>query len=155
MDIRSDGRLDYSDDILRRLDIVIAAIHTGFKQSKEVLTGRIVKAMRNSLVHIIAHPTGRLMGVRDAYELDMEEILKTARETNTALEINAYPERLDLNDINSRRAKEEGVKLAISTDAHHLIQLNTMSLGISVARRAWLEKKDVLNTFPLEKLLRK
>ncbi len=155
VDIRSDGSLDYSDDILRRLDIVIAAIHTGFKQSKEVLTGRIVKAMRNSMVHIIAHPTGRLMGVRDAYELDMEEILKTARETNTALEINAYPERLDLNDINSRRAKEAGVKLAISTDAHHLVQLNTMSLGVSVARRTWLEKKDVLNTLPLEKLLRK
>ena len=155
VDIRSDGSLDYGDDILRRLDIVIAAIHTGFKQSKEILTGRIVKAMQNSLVHIIAHPTGRLMGVRDAYELDMEEILKTARETNTALEINAYPERLDLDDINSRRAKEAGVKLAISTDAHHLVQLNTMSLGVSVARRAWLEKKDVLNTIPLEKLLRK
>ena len=155
VDIRSDGSLDYGDDILRRLDIVIAAIHTGFKQSKEILTGRIVKAMQNSLVHIIAHPTGRLMGVRDAYELDMEEILKTARETNTALEINAYPERLDLDDINSRRAKEAGVKLAISTDAHHLVQLNTMSLGVSVARRAWLEKKDVLNALPLEKLLRK
>lgn len=155
MDILSDGRLDISDNVLAELDIVIAAIHTGFKQGKERLTKRIIDAMRNKYVHIIAHPTGRLMGTRDAYELDFEEIFKVAKDTNTALEINAFPQRLDLNDISSKRAKETGVTVALGTDSHTLDQLDNLGLGISVARRGWLEKKDLLNTLPLQTLLKK
>ncbi len=155
MDILPDGRLDIPDDILAQLDIVIAAIHSGFKQSKGQLTKRIVNAMKNRYVRIIAHPTGRLMGTRDAYELDFEEIFKVAKDTNTALEINAFPQRLDLNDINSKRAKELGAFIAIATDAHTIDQLDNMSLGVSVARRGWLEKKDILNTSPLQTLLKR
>ena len=155
VDIKSDGSLDYPDDILKELDFVIAAIHSGFKQTKQKLTQRIISACENKYVDLIAHPTGRLMGVREAYELDMERILKVAAETYTALEINAYPQRLDLNDINCRRAKELGVKLALATDAHTIDQLKMMSLGLSVARRGWLEKDDILNTRPVSQLLRK
>ena len=155
VDIKSDGRLDYKDKILARLDIVIAAIHTGFKQDRERLTQRIMKAMENKYVHIIAHPTARLMGTRPPYDIDINEVLKTAHRTNTSLEINAYAERLDLNDINSRRAKEMGVSLAIGTDTHYLAQLESMHLGVAVARRAWCEKKDILNILTLDKLLKK
>lgn len=155
MDILSDGRLDISDDLLAELDIVVAAIHSGFKQPKEQLTNRIINAMKNKYVHMIAHPTGRLMGVRDAYELDFEEVFKAAKDTNTALEINAFPQRLDLNDISSRRAKELGVTLAIGSDTHVIDQMDNMIFGVSVARRGWLEKKDVLNALPLKELLRR
>lgn len=152
MDILSDGKLDISDDLLAELDIVVAAIHSGFKQSKDQLTKRIINAMKNKHVHIIAHPTGRLMEVRDAYELDFEEIFKVARDTNTSLEINAFPQRLDLNDINSRRAKEIGVTLAIGSDTHTIDQMDNMIFGVSVARRGWLEKRDILNTLSLKDL---
>jgi len=154
VDIDSEGNLDYKDEVLKEFDIVIAAIHTGFKQSKEKLTARIIKACQNKYVHIIAHPTARLWGVRDAYEIDFEKILKVCRDTNTALEINAFPQRLDLNDTYARMAKDVGVKLAIGTDAHNLDQINNMDLGLAVARRGWLEKDDVLNTFTDEELLR-
>jgi DNA polymerase (family 10) len=155
MDILSDGKLDIPDDILAELDIVVAAIHSGFKQSKEQLTKRLINAMKHKHVHIIAHPTGRLMGVRDAYDLNFEEIFKAARDTNTALEINAFPERLDLNDINSKRAKELGVTLAIGSDTHAIDQMDNMIFGVSVARRGWLEKKNVLNTLSLKDLIRR
>jgi DNA polymerase (family 10) len=105
-------------------------------------------------VHIIAHPTGRLWGERDAYDLDMEEVLKVAKQTNTQLEINAFPQRLDLNDLNCRRVKEAGVKLVLGTDAHTVEQLETMKLGIAVARRGWLSCEDVLNTLSVEELLK-
>jgi DNA polymerase (family 10) len=154
VEIDSQGKIDYKDEVLREFDIVIAAIHSGFKQSKEQLTRRIIKACENKYVHIIAHPTGRLWGVRDAYEVDFEKILKVAKEAHTYLEINAFGQRLDLNDINSRRAKESGVKLAISTDAHSIEQLGAMSLGISVARRGWLTRDDVINTLSLDGLLK-
>ncbi|MBU4140305.1 MAG: DNA polymerase/3'-5' exonuclease PolX [Candidatus Omnitrophica bacterium] len=153
VDIKSDGRLDYPDKILKELDIVVAAIHTGFKQSQRQLTQRIIAAMENRYVNVIAHPSGRLIGQREPYDLDMEKVLKKARQTSTFIEINAFPERLDLTDINCRRARELGVKMAISTDAHMLEQLRLMYLGVTVARRGWLEKKDVVNTLPLEKLL--
>lgn len=155
VDILPDGSLDIDEDLLPELDIVVAAVHSGFKQGKERLTKRIVNAMKNRHVHIIAHPTGRLMGVRDAYELDFEEVFKVARETNTALEINAFPYRLDLNDINTRRAKETGVALAIGSDTHTKDQFDNMYFGVAVARRGWLEKKDILNTLSLDKLLKK
>jgi len=154
VDIDSDGKLDYKDEILKEFDVVVAAIHSGFKQSKTQLTKRLVEACQNKYVHIIAHPTGRLWGERDAYDIDIEEVLKVARETNTHLEINAFPQRLDLNDLNCRRAKEIGAKLVIGTDAHTTEQLKMMKLGVSVARRGWLTKKDVINTLSLEELLR-
>jgi DNA polymerase (family 10) len=154
VDIDSQGNLDYKDAVLKEFDIVVAAIHSGFKQSKAQLTRRIIKACQNKYVHIIAHPTGRLFGVRDAYEVDFDAMLKVCRDTKTYLEINAFPNRLDLNDINSRYAKEMGVKLSISTDAHTTEQLDTMKLGVSVARRGWLAKEDVINTLSLEKLLK-
>jgi DNA polymerase (family 10) len=154
VDIDSEGNLDYKDDLLKECEVVIAAIHTGFKQSKEQLTRRIIKACQNKYVHIIAHPTGRLWGTRDAYEIDFEEILKVCKDNNKILEINAFPQRLDLNDINSRRAKEFGVLLAIGTDAHTISQLDTMDLGVSVARRGWLTKEDIINTLTVEELLK-
>ncbi|MBI3008342.1 MAG: DNA polymerase/3'-5' exonuclease PolX, partial [Candidatus Omnitrophica bacterium] len=153
VDILSDGKLAFSDDILSMLDFAVAAVHSGFKQTKEVLTKRLIKAMQNKFVRCIVHPTGRLMGVREGYEIDFEEIYKVARDTNTAIEINAYPERMDLTDINCHRAKEVGVKLAISTDAHTKDQLDNILFGISVARRGWIEKDDVLNTLSLDNLL--
>ena len=155
VDILSDGRLDYKDSILKELDFVIAAVHSGFKQSKDIITTRILRAMENKYVNMIAHPTGRLMGVRDAYQVDLEKVFKTAKETNTALEINAYPDRLDLDDNYSRRAKELGVMIGIATDTHTKDQFANMFYGVSVARRGWLEKKNVLNTLSLESLLKK
>jgi len=154
VDILQDGTLDYKKSILDKFDIVVAAIHSGFKQSKEKLTGRISKAMETGRVNIVSHPTGRLKGARDSYELDFTRIFKIARETKTFLEINAHPDRLDLDDINARAAKEAGVKLAISTDAHLVGQLALMFLGLGVARRAWLEKRDVLNTVSFDELLK-
>jgi DNA polymerase (family 10) len=153
-EIDSQGRVDYKDEVLKQFDVVVAAIHSGFKQSKEQLTRRIVRACENKYVNIIAHLTGRLWGARDAYDLDFERIFKVARETNTHLEINAFGQRLDLNDINSRRAGQAGVKLAISTDAHNSEQLEAMRLGVSVARRGWLSKENVVNTLSLDGLLR-
>lgn len=153
VDIRSDGSLDIPDDVLKTLDIVVASIHSGFKQSRQQLTSRIVSAIKNQYVSIIAHPTGRLIGERDAYEVDMDEILKAALETGTALEINAYPLRLDINDTYARKAKEMGIPIVISTDTHVTTQFNFMSYGVSIARRSWLEKTDVLNTLELKKLL--
>lgn len=154
VEILGDGSLDYKDDILKQLDFVIAAIHSGFKQGREKLTRRMVNAMKSKFVHVIVHPTGRLMGVRDAYEIDIEEVFKVAKETNTALEINAFPQRLDLNDINSRRAGELKVPLVISTDAHVVDQLDNMVFGVNVARRGWLKKGNILNTLPLPKFLK-
>jgi DNA polymerase (family 10) len=153
VDIDSKGGIDYKDEILKEFDIVVAAIHSGFKQSREQLTRRIIKACTNKYVHIIAHPTGRLWGTREPCDIDLEEILKVAKDTNTHLEINAFPNRLDLNDLNCHRAKEMGVKLSIDTDAHTTSQLQEIKLGIAVARRGWLAKEDVINTLSLEELL--
>jgi len=152
MDIKSDGSLDFPDQALKELDLVIASIHSGFKQTKEQITTRIIKAMKNPYVSIIAHPTGRLIGERDPYEVEMDDILRVAADTGTAIEINAYPLRLDLNDTHARRAKELGVPLVISTDTHSISQFDTLSYGIAIARRAWLEKRDVLNTLAVKDL---
>ncbi|MBA7655102.1 DNA polymerase/3'-5' exonuclease PolX [subsurface metagenome] len=155
VDILKDGTLDYSDELLRQLDFVVAAIHSGFKQSREQITKRIVKACENRWVDVIAHPTGRLLGERAPYEVDLDKVIKVAKHTGTFLEINAYPKRLDLNDIHSRKAKEGGVKISIGTDAHTLDQLDYMTIALTAARRGWLEKKDVLNTLPVDRLLKK
>ena len=152
VDIKSDGTLDFPDSLLEKLDIVIAAIHTGFKQEREQIMDRLTSAMRNPHVNIIAHPTGRIIGYREPYAVDMQEIIRAAAKTNTALEINASPERMDLNDIYVKSAKEKDVLLSIGTDAHQLSSLDNMSYGISIARRGWLEKNHLLNTFSLAEL---
>ncbi|MBU2541298.1 MAG: DNA polymerase/3'-5' exonuclease PolX [Candidatus Omnitrophica bacterium] len=154
VDIDSHGELDYPADLLAEFDVVVAAIHSGFKQPKKELTQRIIKACKNKYVNIIAHPTGRLWGVRESYDIDFKEIYKVAASTNTALEINSFPDRLDLNDINSRQAKAHGVNLAINTDAHNLNHLDFMRLGVATARRGWIEKKDCINTKGLKELMR-
>ena len=155
VDIKLDGSLDFSDEILSKLDVVIAAIHSGFKQESKVITERIIKAMQNKLVSIIAHPTGRLIGYRESYQVDINKMMDIAAETRTILEINACPERLDLNDVYCRMAKDRGVQLAIETDAHSIDGLEFMNLGVDVARRGWLEEKDIINTLSLEKLLKR
>ena len=153
VEIDSNGGLDYKDSILAEFDIVVAAIHSGFKQSQKQLTQRIVRVCQNKYVHIIAHPTGRLWPTRGPYEIDFKEIFKVARQTNTALEINAHPNRWDLSDTHARWAKDNHVRLAISTDAHDITHLSYMRFGIGLAKRAWLQKKDVLNTLTLKELL--
>ncbi|MBW2152432.1 MAG: DNA polymerase/3'-5' exonuclease PolX [Deltaproteobacteria bacterium] len=154
VDIRSDGRLDLENSVLKQLDIVVAAVHTRFAQPREEMTRRIVKAIENPFVHIIAHPTGRLIGKREPYEVNMDTIMDACRANETVLELNAYPERLDLSDINCRKAKEKGVKIAISTDAHRDSHLDLITFGVATARRGWIEPEDVLNTLPLTALLK-
>jgi len=151
-DIKSDGTLDYSDKILKKFDFVCIGIHIGFKMKKEDMTRRITKAMKNEYVDFLAHPTGRLIGRREPYEVDMEQIIDVAKTTNTFLEINSFPDRLDLNDIHTKLAKEKGVKIVIGTDAHSVEQLQYIKFGIATARRGWLEKKDVLNSYSMKEI---
>jgi DNA polymerase (family 10) len=154
VDILSDGKLDLSEKILEKLDFVIGAIHSGFKQDKDKMTKRIIRALENPFVHIIAHPSGRLLGARDPYEVEMDDMMEAAKKYGKALEINAYFERLDLDDIHCRKAKEMGIQVAMGTDSHHLDQMWMISLGVAVARRGWLETTDVLNTLSLKEILR-
>ena len=137
---------------LKKFDIVYAAIHSRFKMSREEITDRVTRAMENEYVNILAHPMCRLIGRREPLELDMEKVIDTARDTNTFLEINAFPDRLDLNDVYIRAAKEKGVKFAIGTDAHSIDHLRYIRFGIATARRGWLEKKDVLNTYSIKEI---
>ena len=153
VDIKNDGTLDYPDDLLSRLDIVIGAIHSGFKGSREQITKRIITAMDNPHLHIIAHPTGRLLGEREPYNVDMSRVIEAAAETGTALEINSYQDRLDLDDATAMEAGKRGVMIALGTDSHHLEQLWMMELGVMVARRGWLERRHLLNTLTAEELL--
>lgn len=153
VDIKSDGRLDYPDSLLAQCDVVVASIHMGGQQSERAITGRLISAIENENVDIIGHPTGKIIGQRDPYDLDLAMVLEAAARTGTALEINSYPARLDLSDVNARAAREAGVKLSINSDAHDAGQLLVMKYGINVARRAWLESKDVLNAGPLKDLL--
>jgi len=153
VNIKDDGTLDMKNKILSQFDIVIAAIHSGFKNPKEKMTKRIVKAMENENVDIIAHPTGRLITKRESYEIDLDKILDTAKKTGTVLEINSYPERMDLKDVHARAAVKAGVKLAISTDAHNTDQLHFIKLGIGTARRGWARKEDIINTRSLKDML--
>ena len=154
VDIRSNSKLDLKDDLLAKLDIVVAAVHTSFGQPKDKMTERIVKAIENPNVDIIAHPTGRLIGRREPYQLDMDKIMDACRANGKVLELNAYPERLDLSDINCRKAKEKGVRIAISTDAHADAHLEWMKFGMATARRGWIEPQDVINTLPVSRLLK-
>jgi DNA polymerase (family X) len=154
VDILADGGLDFSDKVLEKLDLVVGAVHSGFKQEKGRMTKRILRALENPLIHILAHPSGRLLGARDAYEVEMDGLMEAAKQHGKALEINAYFERLDLDDIHCRKAKEMGIRVAIGTDSHHLDQMWMIGLGVAVARRGWLEATDILNTLPLKGILK-
>jgi len=152
--ILNTGTIDIEDEALKKLDYAIAGVHSNFKMPKEKMTERIIKAMKNPYIKIISHPTGRILKRRDEYQIDIEKILRAARETKTILEVNSFPERLDLNDINIKRAVEKGIKLVINTDSHHQDQLRFMEYGVSQARRGWAEKKDIINTNSLTKLIK-
>jgi DNA polymerase (family 10) len=151
VDILADGALDLSDSVLAEMDIVIASVHSHFSQDRTQMTDRILKAITNPYVSIIGHPTGRLLLRRDAYQCDVEAIIKAAAGSKVAMELNAYPDRLDLCDTHLRLAKQYGVKIVINTDSHHTSHLEKIRYGIVQARRAWLTKDDVLNTLPVQK----
>lgn len=155
VDILPTGKLDFDDDILAQLDIVIASVHSNFGMKKEAMTERVIKALQNKHVTFIAHPTGRLLNKREPYEIDIEEVILSAAKLGKALELNAYPDRLDLNAIDCRLAKEKGVKIAVNTDSHALSHFSFMRYGIGTARRGWLEKKDIINTRDVSMLLKK
>ncbi len=152
VDILEDGSLDMSDEVLAGLDVVLVAIHYKFNLSKEEQTRRVLRAFENPNVNIFAHPTGRMIGLREPIALDLEAILKRAKEYNIHMEINAQPERLDLNDVHAKMAKEYGVKMAIDTDSHNIFSLHYMEYGINQARRGWCEKEDIINTRSLKEL---
>lgn len=152
-DILADGTMDFPDEVLQELDVVLAAVHSRFRQSRAEMTARIVRALANPHVDIPVHPTGRLIGSRDPYDVDMDAVLAAARQHGKAVEINASPDRLDLDEVHARRAAELGVPLSISTDAHYLSNLDNLDLGLAVARRAWIGPAHVLNARPLADLL--
>ncbi|MBU4502534.1 MAG: DNA polymerase/3'-5' exonuclease PolX [Nanoarchaeota archaeon] len=154
VDILKDGSLDLNDKTLKKLDIVIASVHSNFKMEKKEMTKRLIKAMSNENVDILGHPTGRMIGMREAYKFDIDQIFQAAKDTNTALEINSQPKRMDLNGYMIKKAKEYKLKFVISTDAHNISRLSYMELGIAMARKGWCQKKDILNTLPLKKLMK-
>ncbi|HTZ81811.1 MAG TPA: DNA polymerase/3'-5' exonuclease PolX [Candidatus Acidoferrales bacterium] len=151
VDILPDGDLDLSDDVLAQMDIVIASVHSVFNQESAKMTERLIKAIENPNTSIIGHPTGRIQLRRDSYPFDMHAVLTAAAKHKVAMELNAYPDRLDLNDANLRQAKQHGVKTVINTDSHHTSHMEKIRFGVLQARRAWLTKEDVLNTLPVEK----
>ncbi len=148
VDILGDGELDLSDSVLEQMDVVVASVHSLFSQEPQQMTDRLLRAISNPNVSFLGHPTGRLLLKRDAYKFDMEAILKSAAEHKVAMELNAYPDRLDLNDVHLRMARDRGVKIVINTDAHHTSHFEKLKYGILQARRAWLTSHDILNTLP-------
>jgi DNA polymerase (family 10) len=154
VDILADGSLDLKDDILKECDVVLASVHSRFNMEEGEMTRRIIKAIRNPQVSILAHPTGRLILEREAYKVNLKEVFQAAIDHGVVLEINAYPDRLDLRDVDARMAKEMGARLVISTDAHSTVQLELMKFGVFTARRGWVEARDVINTLPLQGLLK-
>jgi DNA polymerase (family 10) len=152
MDILPDGSLDYDDDLLAEIDIVIASIHSSFSQSRDTIMSRLKNALINFHVDIIAHPTGRVLGKREGYDVDVELLIKLAKETNTALELNANPNRLDLSSHYIQLAQDAGVKIVINTDAHHVEQLRFMDIGVAAARKGWIQKESVLNAGGIDQL---
>ncbi len=155
VDIMPDGSLDLEDDILKECDLVLASVHSRFNMEEKEMTRRIIQALKNPCVNILAHPTGRLILEREAYRVNLKEVFQAALDHGVFLEINAYPDRLDLRDVDARMAKEMGAQLAISTDAHSAAQMELMKFGVFTARRGWIEAKEVINTLPLEGLLKK
>jgi DNA polymerase (family 10) len=153
VEIKADGTLDYPDEFLATLDLVLASLHTSLRQPREKVTERLLKAIRNPHVDIIGHPTGRLLPDREGADLDMEAVLAAAAESGVALEINAHPARLDLDDVTARRARELGIPLSINTDAHSEADLDLLHFSVAIARRAWLTPADVINCWPVDKLL--
>jgi DNA polymerase (family 10) len=151
VDILADGSLDLSDSVLEQMDLVIASVHSHFNQSAEEMTARLLKAIENPNVSIIGHPTGRILLRRDAYPYDMDAVLEAAARNKVAMELNAYPDRLDLSDRHLRMAKQHGVKIVINTDSHHTTHMEKIRYGVLQARRAWLTAEDVLNTLPVER----
>jgi len=151
VDILTDGELDLSDSVLAEMDIVIASVHSQFGQEPAKMTERLIRAIENPNTSLIGHPTGRMLLRRDAYGFDMDAVLKAAAKSRVAMELNAYPDRLDLNDRHLRMAKERGVKIVINTDSHHTSHLEKIRYGVLQARRAWLTRDDVLNTLPVQK----
>jgi DNA polymerase (family 10) len=149
VDILADGDLDLSDEVLAQMDVVIASVHSAFNQEPAKMTDRLLKAIANPNTSIIGHPTGRLLLRRDAYQYDMDAILAAAAKHKVAMELNSYPDRLDLNEVHLRQAKQRGVKIVINTDSHHTSHLDKIRYGILQARRAWLTRNDVLNTLPV------
>ena len=152
-DILADGTLDFPDEVLAELDVVLAAVHSRFKQSREAMTSRIVRALGHPRVNVLVHPTGRRLNTREPYDVDLEAVFAAARTHGKAVEINSSPERMDLSDVNARRAGALGLPVAVSTDTHSLRELDHVELGIGIARRAWLPPEQVLNTRPLDDLL--
>jgi DNA polymerase (family 10) len=152
-DILADGTLDFPDDLLGELDVVLAAVHSRFKQSREAMTTRIVRALGHPRVNVLVHPTGRRLNTREPYDVDLEAVFAAARAHGKAVEINSSPERMDLSDVHARRAGALGLPVAVSTDTHSLRELDNLGLGIGIARRAWLGPDQVLNTRPLADLL--
>ena len=148
VDILTDGTLDLSDSVLEQMDIVIASVHSQFNQDRDTMTARLLKAVENPNVSMIGHPTGRLLLRRDAYQFDLDAVLRAAAKNKVAMELNSYPDRLDLSDVHLRMAKQHGVKIVINTDSHHTSHMEKIRYGITQARRAWLTKEDVLNTLP-------
>jgi DNA polymerase (family X) len=153
VEIKADGTLDYPDEFLAGLDLVVASLHVGLRQPREKVTQRAINAVRNPNVDILGHPTGRLIPEREGADLDMDAVLAAAAGSGAALEINAHPARLDLDDTHARRAKEMGIPICIDTDAHSEADLDRLFFGVAVARRAWLTKADVINAWPTEKIL--
>ncbi len=151
VDILPDGELDLSDSVLEKMDIVIASVHSQFNQDRDTMTQRLVKAISNPNTAILGHPSGRLLLRRDAYPFDLDAVLEAALKHKVAMELNAYPDRLDLCDVHLRRAKQHGVKIVINTDSHHTSHMEKLRFGVTQARRAWLTKQDILNTLPPEK----
>jgi DNA polymerase (family 10) len=152
VDILNDGSLDYPDSVLKDLDVVIASVHSGFKMERAKMTERIVNAIKNPFVHFLAHPTGRLIGERDPYDADLDQVFKTAKEYGKLIEVNSHYLRLDLNDLNIRKAIDMGIRLVISTDSHNTDQLKLMRLGVATARRGWATKRDIINTMKFKEL---
>jgi len=154
VEIKADGTLDYPDEFLASLDLVLASLHTSLRQPREKITQRVINAIRNPHVDIIGHPTGRLFPDREGADLDMEAVLQAAKESGVAMEINAHPARLDLNDIHARRAKELGIPISLNTDSHSEEDMDLLFYGVATARRAWLTKNDVINCWSTDKLLK-
>jgi DNA polymerase (family 10) len=153
VDIRKDGSLDYSDELLAKLDFVVASVHGGFNMDRDAMTARVVKAIQNPHVRVIGHPTGRLLGDRDAYDLDIDIVMREAARTRTCLEVNANFHRLDLSDIHCRKAREMDVHVVINTDSHDYDGFDGLPYGVATAQRGWIEKDRVLNSRPVEELL--
>jgi DNA polymerase (family 10) len=153
VEIKADGELDYPDEFLASLDLVLASLHTSLRQPREKVTARLINAIRNPHVDIIGHPTGRLIPDREGADLDMDAVLAAAAESGVAMEINAHPARLDLDDVYARRAHDLGIPLSINTDAHSAEDMDLRPFGVAIARRAWLTAEDVINCWPTERLL--